>query len=92
MKLIRELVFKTFDGLSDTLDHTNVLIRCYSGDDSLGRKAEDLYIATLDAVKEITTWLRKNPLSTSGLETPCDLADELQRSLSKLSSNKTTMG
>lgn len=75
MKAIRELVFKTFDGLSDTLDHKNVLIRCYSGDESLRQKAEDLYIATLDAVMGITNWLRKNPLSTSGLETPCDLTD-----------------
>lgn len=75
MKVIRELIFKTFDGLSDTLDHTNVYIRYYSGDESLQQKAEDLYIATLDAVKDVTSWLRKNPLSKSGSETPCDLTD-----------------
>lgn len=92
MKVIRESIFKTFDGLSDTLDNTNVYIRYYSGDQLLRQKAEDLYIAILDAVKGIISWLGKNPLSTFDLRTPCCPADQLQRSLSKLSSYKRNMG
>lgn len=65
MKTIRESVFKTFDGLSDTIDSTNLYIRSYSQDERLRLKAENLYMAILEAVKGITIWLRKNPLGKS---------------------------
>lgn len=92
MKAIRESILNTFDGLSDTLDNTDVYIRYYSRDQSLRQKAEDLYIAILDAVKGIISWLGKNPLSMFDVGILCDPANQLQRSLSKLSSNKRNMG
>ncbi|TEY30287.1 hypothetical protein BOTCAL_0885g00010 [Botryotinia calthae] len=65
MKTIRESVFKTFDGLSDTIDSTNLYIRYYSQDETLRLKAENLYIAILEAIKGITNWLKKNPFAES---------------------------
>lgn len=62
MKAIRESIIKAFDALSETIDSTNVYIRFYSSDVILQQKAEDLYIAILEAVKGITEWLKKNPL------------------------------
>jgi hypothetical protein len=64
MKSIRESIFKTFDGLSDTIDNTNTFIRAYE-DHTLHLRAEDLYVAVLEAVKGITFWLRRNPLAES---------------------------
>ena len=75
MKQIRESIFMTFDGLSDTIDSTHIYIRAYSEDIVLGNNAEQLFIASLDAVKGITVWLRKNPLGKTNTadQGPCVL-------------------
>lgn len=92
MKVIRESIFKIFDGLSDTLDNTSVYIRHYSRNASLRQKAEGLYTAMLNAMKGIISWLRKNPLSGSKEKILYDPADQLQRSPSKPSFSKMNMG
>jgi hypothetical protein len=74
MKSIRESIFKTFDGLSDTIDNTNTFIRAYK-DPTLHLRAEDLYVAVLEAVKGITFWLKRNPLGASYIRFPIYCTD-----------------
>lgn len=64
MKHIRGLVLTAFDSLGENIENTKSYIRIYSQDRELQKRAEDLYVAILEAVEGITIWLRQNPMST----------------------------
>ena len=65
MKEVRESVLKAFDGLSQNIDDTRGYLQLYREDVEVQERAEELYVAILESVQEMTTWLNHNPISTS---------------------------
>jgi hypothetical protein len=65
MKEVRESVLKAFDGLSQNIDDTRAYLQLYREDVEVQGRAEELYIAVLESVQEMTTWLNHNPISMS---------------------------
>ena len=65
IKLLRATILRTFDSLGENIDNTKAYIRIYSRDQELQDRAEDLYVAILEAVEAIVTWLENHPLSKS---------------------------
>jgi len=65
MKEVRESVLKAFDGLSQNIDDTRAYLQLYQEDVEVQRRVEELYVAILESVQDMTTWLNHNPISMS---------------------------
>jgi hypothetical protein len=65
MKEVRESILKAFDGLSQNIDDTRVYLQLYQEDVEVQERAEELYVAILESVQDMTTWLNHNPISMS---------------------------
>ena len=61
MKRIREQVLKCLARLSQIIGSIKSYIQLYTGDVVLRQKAEDLYLAILEAVECMMTWLNHKP-------------------------------
>ncbi|KAL0253355.1 hypothetical protein SLS55_010332 [Diplodia seriata] len=59
-KDLRELILGSLQALEVEIDYAKTYIREYAWNDELRQKTEDLYIAILDAVEEITKWIEKS--------------------------------
>lgn len=65
MKEVRESVLKAFDGLSQNIDDTRAYLQLYRQDVEVQERAEELYVAILESVQDMTNWLNHNPISMS---------------------------
>ncbi|OJD32653.1 adenosine trna methylthiotransferase [Diplodia corticola] len=57
---LRELILGSLQALEVEIDYAKTYIREYAWNDELRQKTENLYIAVLDAVEEITKWIEKS--------------------------------
>ncbi|KAE9365710.1 hypothetical protein N431DRAFT_472312 [Stipitochalara longipes BDJ] len=66
MKEVRESILKAFDGLSQNIDDTRDYLKLYrEGDLEVQERAEELYVAILESVQDMTNWLNHNPIKES---------------------------
>ncbi|EAA29145.2 hypothetical protein GE21DRAFT_8411 [Neurospora crassa] len=59
-KEVRETILQMLDSLGDTVSHSKAQIRLYSDDPDLKEKSEDLYMAILDFVAYVVSYLNRS--------------------------------
>ncbi|EGO60161.1 hypothetical protein NEUTE1DRAFT_97352 [Neurospora tetrasperma FGSC 2508] len=58
-KEVRETILQMLDSLGDTVSHSKAQIKLYSDDPDLKEKSEDLYMAILDFVAYVVSYLNR---------------------------------
>lgn len=58
-KQLREIILGALESLDSEINFTKILIREYAWDENVHKTTEDLYVAILDAVEAIMTWIEK---------------------------------
>ena len=58
-KQLREIILGALESLELEINFAKILIRQYAWDENVRKTTEDLYIAILDAVEAIMTWIEK---------------------------------
>ncbi|KAM7188377.1 adenosine trna methylthiotransferase [Naviculisporaceae sp. PSN 640] len=56
---LREVIVAALESLDAEINFTKILIREYAWDENIRKTSDDLYVAILDAVEAIMTWIEK---------------------------------
>lgn len=67
MQEVRNKILNTMASMSDTIDASKDYLEIYRDDQKLFERAEDLYIAVLNAVEGMILWIDESAYSM----TPC---------------------
>ncbi|KAL0253482.1 hypothetical protein SLS55_010461 [Diplodia seriata] len=68
MKEVRDKVFKCLARIPEVVEYTKGYLRLYRDDADLHQIAQDLYVAILEAVEDMTAWFNEKAYSESQLK------------------------